>query len=346
MIKLSLISKTERAKTSNGVDFAMRTSTREYVLKLTSLLVCLAAAFLSLTGLSYQSLLAWKALPNEGLDKQDAFRSVFFVNGREGWIAGSNATLMHTSDGGNRWLSRSPRLRWWSFSSLYFADLNKGWVCGGEEVAAVLATGDGGNTWTRQYRGDPGHLNCLVGKGENCIWAVGEGGQIVTTIDGTNWARRPTGIKACLTGIDMYNSKTGWAVGCDGIILKTDDGGLHWQEQKSGVSVKLTSIAAVNDAKVFVTGSNGKLLQTIDGGKTWNQKDIDTLGDLNHVRFPSSELGWIVGGNGIMFATTDGGQNWVRMKNIVNVDLIDLYFVQSDLGWAVGRDGAVLKYSR
>src|ERR687890_553584 len=65
------------------------------------------------------------------------------------------------------------------------------------------------------------------------------------------------------------DKRTGWAVGADGVILHTTDGGFRWEEQHAQTPVPLYGLY-VRDAKTAVAvGSRGLALTTDDGGKRW-----------------------------------------------------------------------------
>jgi photosystem II stability/assembly factor-like uncharacterized protein len=60
-----------------------------------------------------------------------------------------------------------------------------------------------------------------------------------------------------------------WAVGTEGTILATEDGGSTWTPQASGTTAELRGILFLADGvHGWVWGEDG-LLATQDGGKTW-----------------------------------------------------------------------------
>jgi photosystem II stability/assembly factor-like uncharacterized protein len=81
-------------------------------------------------------------------------RAIQFLDERHGWLAGMDASLMRTADGGLTWepaatpLAPAERPSFWD---LTFVDAQYGWVVG--EEGTILATTDGGLTWTRRHTG-------------------------------------------------------------------------------------------------------------------------------------------------------------------------------------------------
>lgn len=60
--------------------------------------------------------------------------------------------------------------------------------------------------------------------------------------------------------------QTGWAVGDNGTILKTTDGGNTWGLQTSGTTESLQSVHFINTQTGYIVGTNGVILKTVTGG--------------------------------------------------------------------------------
>jgi len=97
---------------------------------------------------------------------RDSLNDVSFVDARRGWVAGSQGLLYRTTDGGATWTEVAMN-RAWEFGAVTFADARHGWMvvhphwdvraaAAGDTGAAwglqrqlvLLATSDGGQTWT------------------------------------------------------------------------------------------------------------------------------------------------------------------------------------------------------
>src|SRR6266576_2277526 len=82
-------------------------------------------------------------------------RAVYFLDQNRGWVAGSNGTLLTTTDGGATWKKRSPLTKD-SLQDVYFADRQVGWLVATRDIlrlktneapSYLLKTEDGGATW-------------------------------------------------------------------------------------------------------------------------------------------------------------------------------------------------------
>jgi photosystem II stability/assembly factor-like uncharacterized protein len=129
---------------------------------------------------------------------------------------------------------------------------------------------------------------------------------------------------APLHAIQFVDREEGWAVGDDGVILHTLDGGGAWERQPSGVRASLQSVHFLTPYIGWVAGreeaANGKgsvgiLLVTRDGGLKWQRVTLNALPGLNCVRFRDDKIGLIAGDGSDQypsgaFQTKDGGKSW------------------------------------
>jgi photosystem II stability/assembly factor-like uncharacterized protein len=102
--------------------------------------------------------------------------------------------------------------------------------------------------------------------------AVGDGGTLLETFDDASWeVRRITDHD--LFAVSCVDNDVGWAVGAQGSILHTRDGGWSWPKQASGVMSTLRAVSFAfgdDDAEVgLAAGDDGALLATQDGGDNW-----------------------------------------------------------------------------
>lgn len=101
--------------------------------------------------------------------------------------------------------------------------------------------------------------------------AVGDGGTLLETFDDASWeVRRITDHD--LFAVSCIDNEVGWAVGAQGKILRTEDGGWSWPAQVSGVesTLRAVSFAFADDAQVgLAAGDDGALVATQDGGEHW-----------------------------------------------------------------------------
>jgi len=158
-----------------------------------------------------------------------------------------------------------------------------------------------------------------------------------------------------LQSVFFTDNDNGWAVGNEGIILHTADGGDNWIEQSSGADFVLESVYFNNPDNGWIAGGKGGvpqtgiILRTVNGGEAWEEMYIDTSFYLNDVYFPDSLNGWAVGDAhvyvgiwGTLLHSIDGGETWVKQDSIppysfpTSLPLRGVHFIDPDNGWVVG----------
>ena len=113
-----------------------------------------------------------------------------------------------------------------------------------------------------------------------------------------------------LQGLWARDAAQVWAVGEEGSILHTADGGEHWQPQTSGTVETLAALCG-GGTELWIVGTDGTILYSADGGQTWQPQVSGTAHHLLGVFNIGSEL-WSVGYGGAILHSVDGGRSWQR----------------------------------
>ncbi|MBI4489368.1 MAG: hypothetical protein HY694_09810 [Deltaproteobacteria bacterium] len=145
------------------------------------------------------------------------------------------------------------------------------------------------------------------------------------------------------SSVAFIDAKTGWAVGYDGTILHTSDGGQTWNLQASKVAVPLSSVAFIDAKTGWAVGYGGTILHTSDGGQTWNLQASKRNEYLYSFTFVDAKMGWVVGDRGTILHTSDGGQTWILQASKTPDWLSSVAFVDAKTGWAAGDSGTILR---
>ena len=136
-----------------------------------------------------------------------------------------------------------------------------------------------------------------------------------------NWTAQNSGVTVTLKDVFFANNQTGWAVGDDGIIVNTTDGGLTWTTQTSGTTEKLRAVFFIDTNTGWIAGGlNTKtILKTTDGGSVW--QDITPANIINNqlrdIAFADANTGWVIDSDSI-YLTTDGGNTWTTEPYSIN----------------------------
>ncbi len=145
-------------------------------------------------------------------------------------------------------------------------------------------------------------------------------------------------------GIHFINPDTGWAVGAEGSIITTLDGGLSWHTIDSPTSNILLNVSSYNGRIVIATGYDGIIIRSEDAGNSWQQVASGVSGDLWRVQMLNDTLGWICGVGPALLKTTDSGLTWNSVSTDYNTfQYWSLDFYDENIGYIAGGYGNILK---
>ena len=138
---------------------------------------------------------------------------------------------------------------------------------------------------------------------------------LATNDGGGTWTKRPVGTEKTLFGVSFSTPRQGWVVGIDGLVLRTRNGGGTWEVQRGSVEAgsieELGFLEALKNPGLYgvqvagrygvVTGDTGMVLTSTDGGETWVRHELpgkQQLVWLRAVSLGDGPEGFVVGGNG------------------------------------------------
>jgi photosystem II stability/assembly factor-like uncharacterized protein len=107
--------------------------------------------------------------------------------------------------------------------------------------------------------------------------------------------------------VSFTDANTGTAVGSNGVIVRTTDGGATWSQQQSGVLFDLFDVSFLDADNGIAVGDVGIIVRTTDSGATWVTQDSGTTAQLLGASLVDVDTASAVGEDGIIVRTTDGG---------------------------------------
>ncbi len=177
------------------------------------------------------------------------------------------ATVWQTLNGGVAWTALPAQLPKNNFEAVFFLDERHGWVAA--NYGHCARTDDGGRTWREQ------------------------------TLEG----------KAHFSQIQFVSPQIGWlraAMGHEGRIWATRDGGQTWQPHNTGIKTYWNPLdiqfldARTGFLLVHIQSQQSQVLRTTDGGETWTSIGTHPA-DLTALSFISGDEGWVAGAGGCVF---------------------------------------------
>jgi photosystem II stability/assembly factor-like uncharacterized protein len=127
----------------------------------------------------------------------------------------------------------------------------------------------------------------VVRSGDHYV-TVGSRGDVLLSADGRAWRQVEVPTRATLTAVAAIGAQV-WAVGHDGMILHSADGGEHWQIQRkdpwlpNGMAeaardpkqgAPLLDVLFIDARRGFAIGAYSLALRTDDGGQTWKPMTV------------------------------------------------------------------------
>lgn len=208
---------------------------------------------------------------------------------------------------------------------------------------------------------DLGDLALLDG---SQAWAVGYDGKHTDRIyksddGGITWlAVDIPGTGFTLKALAFADAQHGWAVGGNGLMVRTTNAGVSWELLKPPTGSELHEVHFSNSKVGYVAGRTGilnritrevngslEILCTSDGGDTWRQcyKENQPVSVFQITSISDSIAFAVVGGNRLL-RTDRQGTNW-REVLLPAKYVSAIAFALDGTGWLVGSQGSFLTSS-
>lgn len=145
-----------------------------------------------------------------------------------------------------------------------------------------------------------------------------------------------------LTDIKFHNTMDGIAVGGNGFIATTTNGGDTWEERISGTSNDINRVRYLNESVIHAIGDDGLFMKSSDRGETWEV--VNTGFSYRHfsVYFSDVDTGWISGDFGYVFKTNDGGVSWTEEPHLSWSKQLSVIGVRDKYLIFAGQDGNII----
>ena len=179
----------------------------------------------------------------------------------------------------------------------------------------------------------------ITARGDGSHVAVGTFGVIIISEDdGQTWEQADVPSSVTLTAVHFPTPEVGWAVGHDGLILHSSDGGRSWVKQMDGHELN-TQIIEVAERIVVNSRAELEALQADEAADEYDVEDAQFMLEeaefalegamddteagpvrpLLDVWFRNEREGMVAGSYGMLLVTQDGGDTWSlesdRMEN-------------------------------
>lgn len=269
-----------------------------------------------------------RSIPSaEDEDFNYRFNSVSFM-GKEGWIIGKPAILLHTSDAGESW-ERIPLSAQLPGNMVYIKATGEKSAEMVTDEGAIYVTSNRGYNWKAAVQETvSATLNRTVSSG------ISGASYYTGTFNTVN--RSPDGRYVAVSSRGNF-------------YLTWEPGQLFWQPHNRAVARRIQNMGWRADGGLWLLVRGGGLFLSKGTEITEDFEEVSVqsrgFGILD-VGYRSKDEAWAAGGSGVLLKTTNGGKTWVRDKAADNIaaNLYAVKFLPDSKGFVLGNDGVLLRY--
>jgi photosystem II stability/assembly factor-like uncharacterized protein len=206
-----------------------------------------------------------------------------------------------------------------TLTAVSFVDDRQGWAVG--HWGVVLATRDGGETWTVQRQDVQVDRPLFAVHFFDAAHGVATGlwSLVLTTSDGgVNWRSvaiaPPEGArKADLNLLGLFADERGhlFAAAERGMVLRSDDRGATWTYAPTGYKGSFWSGVALPGGVLLAAGLRGSMYRSADEGRTWSRVDTGSKSSITAMAVHEGVVR-AVGLDGLVLRSTDGGATFAN----------------------------------
>ncbi|MEP7100778.1 MAG: YCF48-related protein [Burkholderiales bacterium] len=198
--------------------------------------------------------------------------AVQFFDAQHGVAVGLWSLVLTTADGGATWQTTTLPIP----EGAKKADLNllglfgdaKGRLYATAEKGMLLRSDDQGKTWAYLPTGYKGSFWAGIATPDGGLLAAGLRGSLFRSTDeGRTWGRLDSGGKSSITALAQVG-KDVVAVGADGLVLRSTDGGASFKHETRADRLSLTSVVAAPDGHAVLFSRAGIVLDAAPAATT------------------------------------------------------------------------------
>ncbi len=227
-------------------------------------------------------------------------------------IAQVGQKLIAVGERGHILLSESQGAEWTQarvptrsgLTAVFAVDEERSWAVGHDAV--IVHSGDGGDTWERQFYAPE--------------------------------------LEMPLFDVWFENARHGLTVGAYGLVLETFDGGGSWEMRViHEEEVHYYSLAPSPKGTLYCVGEFGTILRSRDSGGTWVRVASPYGGTFFSVSVLEDNSVLAFGLRGTVFRSKDEGESWEKVETGTKVGLFGVIERADGIVSVVGQSGTILE---
>ncbi|GAB4146557.1 MAG: hypothetical protein Fur0041_20840 [Bacteroidia bacterium] len=242
--------------------------------------------------------------------------SIRYKDANEGWIAGDNGYLLHTTNSGQSWdtISRFTR------EDLKCISVTGSLIMTGSHEGNVFISSDNGLNWDTASTGSVLPINALSYRADSTFWAVGDGGFLAFSADtGRTWTTVNQPYYGFFNGNGIaFFDTSAVAVGDFGFSVHSSGALTSWSMLPTSTNQHLNGITSGNARSVIICGDQGVILRSENGGQGWLNETLPSLNeDLHDISYAGDTTAFICGSNGRILKSVNDISS-VQLSSVVS----------------------------
>jgi len=153
------------------------------------------------------------------------------------------------------------------------------------------------------------------------------------------WVELDPGVDDALFDIYAITPDIVVAVGANGTIIKTTDGGETWQQKDSGTTENLRKVQFPIQDIGYIVGDSGIVLKTTDSGETWAILNTGQTSDFYGLSC-LDESTIFISNNDTLLKSEDGGSTWLSIGIFPGGGV---QFLSEEIGFSQGFSNSFYK---
>jgi photosystem II stability/assembly factor-like uncharacterized protein len=189
-------------------------------------------------------------------------------------------------------------------------------------------------------------INGLAQAGDRLV-AVGQRGHVLLSDDqGKSWRQAEVPSSSDLVAVAFPTPTQGWAVGHDGVVLRSTDAGTTWTRVLDGRQAGALMLEHYQ-REAAKPGDEKAAAAVLREAERFAAQGAEN--PFLDITFENASTGYLVGAFGLIFRTSDGGASWQPLLHATeNPKALHLYAVRAVGGevYVAGEQGLLLKLDR
>jgi photosystem II stability/assembly factor-like uncharacterized protein len=256
---------------------------------------------------------------------------------------GERGAILRSTDHARTWQPAKSTATATLTGVAFAPDAAHGWAVGHD--ALILATTDGGRTWTKQYQGESlqdSFLDILAVDAQR-VFAVGAYGLFAATEDGgRTWTRRKiTDDDYHLNRISRGPTGSLYLAGEHGTLLRSHDGE-KWTPIPSPYDGSFYGILPLDARTLIAHGLRGRVFRSTDDGATWQPVATPEPVLMATAALLHSNLVVFAGNSRSLFISRDRGLSVTAMPEAFGGAVAELIELPDGVLLALGEFGAAV----